>query len=118
MAKYLKLGAFIAVILAVQSAQATDLRDPTLPPAQIGLSTTDDAVSAMPVLQSVVLGSQIKSAMISGQTVLLGKKYQDYVLVKLSANEATLRDVDGKLMVLKMDYLAIKKPLVKSHAIN
>jgi hypothetical protein len=112
MAKYLKLGWLIVMILVLQESNATELRDPTLPPPQLRPSTSEET-SALPVLQSVVLGSQIKYALISGQSVFLGKKYQDYKLVKLSPNEATLRDQEGKFLILKMDYVEIKKSLVK-----
>lgn len=101
---YLSLGA------ATGLAQAEALRDPTMPanlsagPAQAnGLGS-----NGSPILQSVTLGSELKYAMINGQTIKLGARFDRYTLVKLSANQAVLKATDGELQVLKMDY-AIQK---------
>ncbi len=94
-------------------AQAELLRDPTMPPAKLGLMVAgaEPAEKPAPVLQSVTLGTAFKSAMINGNTVLLGQQFEGLTLVKLSAAEAVLRAPDGRLQRLKMDYQIDKKPI-------
>lgn len=94
-------------------AQAELLRDPTMPPAKLGLMAVDaePAAKPAPVLQSVTLGTTLKSAMINGNTVLLGQQFEGLTLVKLSAGEAVMRAPDGRLQRLKMDYQIDKKPI-------
>lgn len=112
MVKYLTL-ALLPMLLAMQQATARDelLRDPTKPPAKLGLTLEGDVLEekALPVLQSVTLGTTLKSAMISGKTVLLGQQFEGLTLVKLSAGEAVLKGLDGRIQTLKMDYLDQKK---------
>lgn len=121
MAKYLMciLGLFAS------SLMAEVLRDPTLPPVQSGLVPADQlVVTPPPMLQSITLGSTTKFAMINGQTVMLGGAYEDWTLVRLSANEAVLRAKDGKTKVLMMDYAMQKhnvpasttKPITRNKA--
>ena len=94
-------------------AHAELLRDPTMPPAKLGLMAAgaEPAEKPAPVLQSVTLGTAFKSAMINGNTVLLGQQFEGLTLVKLSAAEAVLRAPDGRLQRLKMDYQIDKKPI-------
>ncbi|OYY96029.1 MAG: hypothetical protein B7Y32_07630 [Methylophilales bacterium 16-45-7] len=56
------------------------------------------------MLQSITLGSTAKYAMINGQTIMLGQAYQQWILIKLTANEAILRAKDGSTKVLVMGY--------------
>jgi hypothetical protein len=101
---YLLLGA------ATELAQAEALRDPTMPAnLSAGAAQANGLGSnGSPILQSVTLGSELKYAMINGQTIKLGARFDRYTLVKLSANQAVLKAADGELQVLKMDY-AIQK---------
>lgn len=94
-------------------AQAELLRDPTMPPAKLGLMAADaePTEKPAPVLQSVTLGTALKSAMINGNTVLLGQQFEGLTLVKLSAGEAVLHAPNGRLQRLKMDYQINKKPI-------
>lgn len=55
----------------------------------------------MPVLQSIMLSATRKAAIISGQTVVLGEKFGEARLVKLTQSEAVLRTEEG-LQVLKL----------------
>lgn len=55
----------------------------------------------VPVLQSILLSATRKAATISGQTVMLGAKYGEARLVKLTPSEAVLRTAEG-LQVLKL----------------
>jgi hypothetical protein len=111
MAKY--LIEFVLLISAMQmsSAMAEVLRDPTMPAAQSGLVPVSQlpSVAPPPMLQSITLGTTAKYAMINGQTVMLGSAYEQWTLVKLTANEAILRSKDGATKVLVMGY-----PLKKS----
>lgn len=115
MAKYLIQWLVVLASLHHVAVFAEVLRDPTMPPS-LGASEDDAAqLHAVPVLQSVTLGSTAKFAMINGETVMLGKKYQDYVLVQLKTDEAKLRAKDGTALVLKMDFQVQKKALDVSH---
>lgn len=114
MVKYL----IVMVLVGVQTkwlvqAQAEALRDPTMPPSQLGLMQADamPVEKPKPVLQSVALGTTHKSAMISGQTVLLGQQFEGLTLVKLTATEAVLQAKNGHFEVLKMEYPVQKKTL-------
>lgn len=108
MAKYL-IG-LIGLSLFASTLMAEVLRDPTMPPPQSGLLSAErlPTVAPPPMLQSITLGSTAKFAMINGQTVMLGGTYEDWTLIRLTANEAVLRAKDGKTKVLVMDY-AIQK---------
>lgn len=86
---------------------AENLPDPTRPPSVLGPlppgfgEEPDNAPAPMPVLQSIILSPTRKAAMISGQTVILGEKFGDARLVKLTPSEAVLRTGEG-LQVLKL----------------
>jgi len=109
MAQHLSISA--ALLLSCQLlmagfshvALAESLQDPTMPPNAMGQATTSSA-SAAPVLQSIMLGPQHKAAMINGQTVLLGKKYQQSVLVKVGTQTAVLQAPDGSTQTLTLQY--------------
>lgn len=106
MAKYL-MGMLILLGSSSALLQAGEaLRDPTLPPVQSGLVPAErlPVVAPPPVLQSITLGANVKSAMINGKTVVLGSHYEDWTLVQLSAHQAVLRAKDGKTITLAMDY--------------
>lgn len=81
-------------ILAVSSfAHAETFADPTRPPA---IPTTipgggETAATAGPVLQSVLVSPGRRVAIISGQTVKVGDKYGDAVVVEIAEGEVVLR---------------------------
>lgn len=115
MAKYL-----IAYLLFFYSAHtplamAEVLRDPTMPASQSGLVPASQLpeVAPPPMLQSITLGTTAKYAMINGNTVMLGQSYDQWVLVKLTANEAVLRAKDGTTKVLVMGYPVKKSSQAK-----
>jgi hypothetical protein len=111
MVKYL-MKAGLVLALYCGAVYADVLRDPTMPPTGLGFAGLEASqLPSGPVLQSVILGTTGKFAMISGQTVMLGKKYEDYVLVQLKADEARLRAKDGTSLLLKMDFQVEKKQL-------
>jgi MSHA biogenesis protein MshK len=80
------------------SATAQVLADPTRPPV---VSTTQEAGSdeqraAGPRLQSILLSSSRKIAVIDGQPVGLGGKTGSAVLIRISPSEVVLRDGDAE----------------------
>ena len=91
--------------------RAESLTDPTQPPAAITGGGVAAEADTGPVLQSVMLGPKYHAAIISGQRVLLGKKYGEATLIRLSDREAVLRYPDRTTKTLVMDY-AIEKKLV------
>ena len=102
----------LATLLFSVAAQADALKDPTQPPAVLDTNTDNnvtESITASPTLQSVMIGAQFKAAIINGQKVFLGKKYEQATLIKLSENSAVLRNQDGTTQTLTMDYGAIKK---------
>jgi MSHA biogenesis protein MshK len=99
-------------ILCIPISNADNLKDPTAPP--ISLNTTspaDDELTPVPILQSIMIGPQTHAAIINGEKVLLGQKYQAATLIKLNENEVVLRHPDMSTQTLSMDF-AVKKKLV------
>jgi MSHA biogenesis protein MshK len=97
-----------ALLLAValgapNAAWCQGFSDPTRPPA----GYSDIEAPGMPmlggglVLQSVMISSSMKAAIISGEMVRLGGKIGNATLVKVGENEVVLKDGDDTL-TLKM----------------
>ena len=103
------ISAVAIISLSAGSAQAELLTDPTQPPGITGGGT--EAVTG-PVLQSVMIGPNYHAAIISGQMVLLGKKYGEATLIHLSNQEAVLRNPDMTTQTLVIDYAIEKKPVL------
>jgi len=104
----------LGITLLTQTAQAEALRDPTQPPASVygdTVTNEDQEVIAGPVLQSVMIGPQYRSAIINGQKVMLGKKYGQATLINLDEHKAVLRNQDMTTLTLMLDY-AIEKKIV------
>lgn len=82
---------------------AENLPDPTRPPDVYSGAGESLEIAASPVveLQTIILSSTRKVAVISGQAVALGGKFGDARLIKLTPSEAVLRSENG-LMVLKL----------------
>jgi hypothetical protein len=99
-----------AVLLMVSvCAGAQPLTDPTRPPAA-GFTGVDASAATDPgglVLQSVMLSSARRSAIISGERVELGGRIADATLVQISEHEVTLKGASGT-QVLKM-YPGVEK---------
>ncbi len=84
------------------SAQAQALPDPTRPAVGLGSGSTVAATPAQ--LQMVLIGrgpSARKVAVISGQTLRLGDKFDGAVLAGISENEVVLRN-GNNVKVLKL----------------
>lgn len=92
------------------NVQAETLKDPTQPPASFSSEIINGVTAASgPILQSVMLGKQFSAAIINGQKVLLGKKYEQATLISVNENQAVLRNPDRTTLILKMDYADMKK---------
>jgi MSHA biogenesis protein MshK len=98
------------ILFTMRNVQAENLKDPTQPPASLsGDITSTNANVTAPVLQSVMISTQFSAAIINGQKVMLGKKYEQATLIKVNENEAVLRNADMTTQILKMDYAGMKK---------
>ena len=92
-------SALLLLILCVspwsRAATAQTLSDPTRPP--IGLQPTEagDNTLAAPVLQSVMISSAARTAIIGGETVKLGGKYGDARVIRITESEVVLRSASG-----------------------
>lgn len=89
---------------------AETLADPTEPPAWL-LSGDAALLNQGPVLQSILRGPGLHAAVINGEKVKVGQPYGDGVLIRLGENEAVLRQADGSLLTLKIDYAIAKTPV-------
>lgn len=86
------------------------LKDPTQPPTALsGEITNENGQTTGPVLQSVMIGSQYRAAIINGQKIMLGGKYESATLIKINEREAVLRNSDMSTQTLAMDYAMVKK---------
>jgi MSHA biogenesis protein MshK len=94
-------------VVALSSARAQELPDPTRPPPEAGQAAgSADAdlpkASLLPQLQSVLIGTHGREvAVIDGQTVRKGEKFNGAVLVKVSKDRVVLRR-GGKDQVLTL----------------
>jgi hypothetical protein len=112
MADRLMLAQAIAAVAALvlsagSSAQA--LTDPTRPPLELMRAPTAGAAPRMP-LQSILLSSARKGAIINGQYVALGGTYGKAKLVKITATEVTLKSDQG------LEVLQLYPPMEKTSA--
>jgi len=104
----------LAIALGFRNAQAETLKDPTQPPTSLYSDATaseDPIVASGPVLQSIMIGPQLRSAIINGKNVMLGKKYDQATLISLDEHKAVLRNPDMTTQTLLMDF-AIEKKIV------
>lgn len=91
----------------MSSVQAEALKDPTQAPVNLyGEANPADAdgqaLPSGPVLQSIMIGAQYRAVIINGQKIVLGKKYEQATLIKVTENEAVLRSPDGTKQTLSM----------------
>lgn len=68
------------------------LADPTRPPYGGSALAGSDAPAAGPELQSVLISSTRKVAVINGQTVPLGGKFRDATVTRITASGVELRN--------------------------
>ncbi|HTH45683.1 MAG TPA: hypothetical protein VL528_11435 [Oxalicibacterium sp.] len=93
------LLAACAMGIAMTSALAQQLQDPTRPASALG-QDIGGAVEG-PVLQSVLIAPDRKVAIISGQAIALGGQYNGAKLVSVSETQVVLRN-GSELQTLKL----------------
>ena len=84
-------------VLRGADAAAQLLADPTRPPAGLSSAEPGDGAVAAPVLQSVMISSAARTAIIGGQTVNLGGTYGDARVVRITESEVVLRSASGPM---------------------
>lgn len=90
-------GAAALFVAAALGAAAEELRDPTRPPAALLTASPESrGPHDGPVLQSVMIGSGRRAAMISGTWVELGGRYHDARVVAITEAGVTLQGPGGK----------------------
>jgi hypothetical protein len=104
----------LVIALAANPVAAEDLPDPMRPAVAAAKSDSDQAGAAVGdlVLQSVLVSSQRRVAVISGQVVPLGGRIDAWRLVRLTESQAWLRGPEGERMLDL--YGAAARQLVKS----
>ena len=97
MAAYLTLSLALIVSLAAPSGLAQGLSDPTRPPREIFGESADgyeSAASSSPA-QVVIISKDRRQATINGRTVVLGGRYGNATLVRISDEELVLQRPEG-----------------------
>jgi MSHA biogenesis protein MshK len=96
MAAYLTLGLALNVSLAAPSGLAQGLSDPTRPPREIfgGTDPIEFPANLSPA-QVVIVSKDRRQATINGQTVVLGGRYGNATLVRVSDEEIVLQRPEG-----------------------
>ena len=100
-------GLALAPALASPLAAAT-LPDPTAPPAMADAAAGTQAAAAAPLTAIRAQGRQ-RLAVIGGQEVAVGGRYQDARVVRIGETEVVLRR-GAETMVLKLHPEAEKQP--------
>lgn len=109
------------LLLSTYCLAEANLQDPTSPSNMTtnmpshslgdGVTSVSPDAADSPVLQAVMLGASHKTATISGQQVVLGQKYQQATLIKITETSVVLRNPDHTTQTLTMDYIGGKKVL-------
>jgi len=89
----------LLLLAGVVQAQAQTLVDPTQPPPESRLLPQSEvpAMPAGPQLQSVLIGSHGRQvAVIDGQTIRKGEKFNGAVLVEVRKNQVVLQNGRNK----------------------
>src|SRR5579872_2615905 len=107
MVEHLNKVLLIGLLLCCSGAFAQELVDPTRPPAGYSRGPEGE-VTTGPVLQSVLISSARRIAIISGKTVKIGDKFGEAQVVSIAENEVVLRAGKDK-QVLKL-YPSLYKP--------
>lgn len=102
-----RMMALVLVALWAVQAPAEVLPDPTAPPASVASESGETRPAT--ALTAIKLSRKQKIAVIDGQEVALGGRYQDARVVRISENEVVLRR-GRELTVLKL-YPDIEKKL-------
>jgi hypothetical protein len=109
------LAASVLSLSAGSAAQA--LTDPTRPPLELMRGAPEDGATgatkpaaARPRVESILMSSARKGAIINGQYVALGGTYGKAKLVTITASEVTLKSDQG------LEVLQLYPPMEKSSA--
>lgn len=102
-------GLAVAALALPASGGAQALTDPTRPPLEL-LSAASAGAAPHTPLQSILLSSARKGAIINGQYVALGGSYGKAKLVKITATEVTLKSDQG------LEVLQLYPPMEKAAA--
>lgn len=113
MAEHLNKILLLGLLAWCCGACAQALVDPTRPPTGYARNP-DGEVFTGPVLQSVLISSSRRVAIISGKTVKVGDKFGEAQVVSIADGEVILRTGKDK-QVLKL-YPSLYKPGADSHA--
>jgi hypothetical protein len=104
------MAASAALALSAGS-NAQALTDPTRPPLELMSAANAGATPRMP-LQSILLSSARKGAIINGQYVALGGTYGKAKLVRITPTEVTLKSDQG------LEVLQLYPPMEKTSALS
>jgi hypothetical protein len=93
------LRASVPAAIVANSGFAQTLPDPTRPPASVTRNVHADgsprATSAAPIVQSIFIARDQRSAVISGETVTVGGQYGDARVVRITESEVVLKGSEG-----------------------
>jgi MSHA biogenesis protein MshK len=90
--------ALVALLLFLPQYANSQQVDPTKPfGAVASTSTNSSAKSPRLVLQSVIKSSNKKKAIINGQVLNVGDKYQGFALIEINANGVVLDSPQGRM---------------------
>jgi len=96
MVAYLMLGLALIISLGAPRSLAQGLNDPTRPPREIlgGADAFEHPANLSPA-QVVIISTDRRQATINGQTVVLGGRYGNATLVRISDEEIVLKRADS-----------------------
>jgi len=94
MAAYLTLGLALVISLGAPRTVAQGLSDPTRPWEGSGADLVDSPANLSPA-QVVIISKDRRQATINGQTVVLGGRYGNATLVRISDEELVLQRPEG-----------------------
>jgi MSHA biogenesis protein MshK len=96
MVAHLTLGFALIISLGAQRGLAQGLNDPTRPPREIlGGADLAEPLANLSPAQVVIISTDRRQATINGQTVVLGGRYGNATLVRISDEEIVLKRADA-----------------------
>ena len=110
---HIRIGAMLAAAALSAAACAEGLSDPTRPPSGFNLAVTgakpEESAPAALVLESVLIHPDLRTAIISGERLMLGQKIRGMRLVRIGETEVVLLE-GGERRTLKLYPGVQKKP--------
>jgi MSHA biogenesis protein MshK len=115
MAAGMRILPTVLLLCASQIALAESLPDPTLPAIDLnGGSIESVQIETAPRgLQSTIISSGYRAAIINGETVILGGKYGDSKLVEVRENSVVLQNSQGRRVMELFPKVIIRKNAAK-----